>query len=45
MKAMHDIDSYIEGKTQFIVSILKQYEFEDDELQEIIRINKKKTTI
>lgn len=35
----HDIDSYVSGKTDFILSILKQYEFNASELEEIIKIN------
>lgn len=38
-----DIDSYIEGKTDFIISVLKQYDFSQEELMEIIKINKKKS--
>jgi GrpB-like predicted nucleotidyltransferase (UPF0157 family) len=36
-----DMGSYIEGKTEFIISILKQYHFDEDELKEIRNINKK----
>lgn len=36
-----DMASYIEGKTEFVISILKQYNFDEDELEEIISINKK----
>ncbi|MBU1145645.1 MAG: GrpB family protein [Firmicutes bacterium] len=36
-----DISSYIEGKTEFIISILQQYNFDENELMEIININKK----
>ncbi len=40
-KFSQDISSYIEGKTSFIISILKQYNFTEDELEKIININKK----
>ncbi len=36
-----DISAYIEGKTPLIISILKKYDFTDDEIEEIININKK----
>ncbi len=38
-KFPHDIGSYIAGKTEFIISILKQYDFEEDELEKIRKIN------
>lgn len=41
IKFTHDIDSYVEGKTEFIVSILKQYDFPSQHLNEIISSNKK----
>ncbi len=37
----YDIDSYIEGKTSLIVSILRKYEFKKEEIDSIIDINKK----
>lgn len=37
----HDIDSYVEGKTNFIISILRQYDFTNEYLDEIISSNKK----
>ena len=36
-----DIDSYIEGKTEFILSILDQYEIDGDGLKSIRAANKK----
>ncbi len=38
----HDIDAYVEGKTEFITSILKNGGFDDDELEEISEANRKK---
>ncbi len=38
-KYPHDIDSYIKGKTHFIITILKQYNFTINELEEIIGYN------
>lgn len=38
-----DIDSYIEGKTDFLVGILKQYGFNQAALDSITVVNKKKT--
>lgn len=35
-----DIAAYIEGKTPLIISIFKQYNFSDDELEEIMNIIK-----
>jgi GrpB-like predicted nucleotidyltransferase (UPF0157 family) len=39
-KYPNDIDSYVTGKTDFIISILKQYDFTQEELDSIIQINK-----
>ncbi len=41
-KYTDDIDSYIEGKTEFIVSILNQYIDDKEELQNVIEVNKAK---
>lgn len=38
----NDIDAYIEGKSKFILSILKQYEFAPDQLSSIAAQNKAK---
>lgn len=37
-----DIDSYLDGKTDLILDILNQYEFDSDELKNIQSVNKKK---
>jgi len=41
-KYPYDIDAYIEGKTDFLVGILRESGFEESALQEITDINKKK---
>ena len=40
-KYSHDIDLYIAGKTEFILSVLKKYDFNLEELEIIKNINKK----
>ena len=40
-KYSYDIDSYIDGKTNFILNILKKYNFDLKELKTIESINKK----
>ena len=40
-KHSHDIEAYIEGKTNFILDILSQYNFENDSLTHIQSANKK----
>jgi GrpB-like predicted nucleotidyltransferase (UPF0157 family) len=37
-----DIDSYIEGKTNFIIGVLKKNDFSETELEKIIEQNRKK---
>lgn len=37
-----DIDSYLDGKTDLILDILNQYQFDTEELQNIQSVNKKK---
>lgn len=41
VKFPNDIDSYIDGKTDFILSILNQYEIQSDDLAAIEMANKK----
>lgn len=41
-KYPEDIDAYIEGKTEFILSLLKQKEFSESDLSEIDEVNKQK---
>ena len=41
-KYPHDIDSYVDGKTEFIVSILEQYDFNSDSISSIREANLKK---
>ncbi len=40
----NDIDSYVEGKTNFLVSILNQVGFDPMSLAEIVRVNKRPQT-
>ncbi len=40
-KFPNDINSYVEGKTQFILSVLKEYSVDENELMEIEKANKK----
>lgn len=40
-KYPNDIDSYVDGKTDFIVSILKQYDFNLESLESIEEVNRK----
>jgi GrpB-like predicted nucleotidyltransferase (UPF0157 family) len=39
-KFSEDVDSYVEGKTEFILSILRQYEMGNDELAAVKKANK-----
>lgn len=41
-KHSHDIESYVEGKTNFILNILSQYSFDNDSLNQIHSTNQKK---
>ena len=41
-KEFHDdIDSYVDGKTDFILKILEKYELDQDQLKEIEKVNRK----
>lgn len=40
-KYPYDIDSYVEGKTDFVIGILRQYDFSEEEINEIVGVNKK----
>ena len=37
----HDIDGYVSGKTDFILSILREVGFASDQLEAIERMNRK----
>ena len=41
-KHSHDIEGYVEGKTNFILNILSQYSFDNDSLNQIHSTNHKK---
>ena len=40
-KHSHDIEGYVEGKTNFILNILSQYSFDNDSLNQIHSTNQK----
>ena len=44
-KFPNDIDSYVEGKTSFILEILEKYDFKSDSIISIKEANKKRVCV